>query len=808
MAMSRNIVLLSDGTGNSSSKLFRTNVWRLFQALDLHDIKKQIAYYDDGVGTSSFKLFAILGGVFGFGLKRNIIDIYSFCCRNYKPGDKIYGFGFSRGAFTIRVVAGFIAKIGLIKYDGNEAHLARDATTAYREYRKNRSFRSGGTLLIGPLRALRDWVSHTIFRNPKFEDLERVEIDKFHFLGVWDTVDAYGGPIEEITRAIDYWYWPLSMPDRFMNHKITRACHALALEEERDAFQPVLWDDRYVRQGEKLFPVDHNWQPEPSGSPETLADIDRQRISQVWFVGVHSDIGGGYSREGLAYHTLDWMMERAAVYGLAYLTSQSQQDRIKDFVGPYDKLNDSRHGFAGYYRYRPRKLSDIYKMPPYKLSVREDFRHILNLARNQPDPEHEVKSELASPDWLVVRPTPKIHHSVFDRITDGNDGYAPIVLPQEYNVVTKDGAIVPSTDTEPASASRANRQEEVWDWVWARRITYFLTVFASLYLAAMPLIGKWRPGSGPASPAEIIVPVIDAVGAFLPNFVKPWLDAFRQAPGRFLIGIVLVGVLMAAGGWMQGKIRDLMRVIWNDRSAPGPAPDGFVYKLRSAGPYIAFFYLLKHWLLPALFALIIFLVLVFAGVSLVNRMSFALFDVAGHVCTSQAAQPATAATAPRPFETNALCAATGLAVEKGKSYRVTLVVTDPWEDGHKFKEPDPAKAKGIETGPEGFGFEKMTWKMWFGLPFRRLLASNWFAPILRIGSTGFGEVVLRFEPNEPPHCLCPATTSYTAKFKARKSGELFVYVNDAIIGIPGYFGHFYANNKGKADLTVQLLADE
>src|SRR6266851_8142894 len=107
--MSKNIILLSDGTGNSSSKLFKTNVWRLYQALDLTDPNKQIAYYDDGVGTSSFKPLAILGGVFGVGLKRNVIDIYSFCSRNYVAGDRIYGFGFSRGAFTMRVVAGLIA---------------------------------------------------------------------------------------------------------------------------------------------------------------------------------------------------------------------------------------------------------------------------------------------------------------------------------------------------------------------------------------------------------------------------------------------------------------------------------------------------------------------------------------------------------------------------------------------------------------------------------------------------------------------------------------------------------------------------
>lgn len=104
------IVVLSDGTGNSAAKLFKTNVWRLYQALDLTEpmpsaqgTARQIAYYDDGVGTSSFWPLALLGGVFGWGLKRNVLDLYTFICRNYKPGDRIYAFGFSRGAFTIRI---------------------------------------------------------------------------------------------------------------------------------------------------------------------------------------------------------------------------------------------------------------------------------------------------------------------------------------------------------------------------------------------------------------------------------------------------------------------------------------------------------------------------------------------------------------------------------------------------------------------------------------------------------------------------------------------------------------------------------
>jgi uncharacterized protein (DUF2235 family) len=107
-----NIVLLSDGTGNSAAKVWRTNVWRLFQSLELKG-SGQIAIYDDGVGTSSFLPLAILGGAFGWGLKRNVRELYKFLCRNYRDGDRIYGFGFSRGAFTIRVLIGLVLNQGL-----------------------------------------------------------------------------------------------------------------------------------------------------------------------------------------------------------------------------------------------------------------------------------------------------------------------------------------------------------------------------------------------------------------------------------------------------------------------------------------------------------------------------------------------------------------------------------------------------------------------------------------------------------------------------------------------------------------------
>src|SRR5512138_3487987 len=119
--MPKNLVLFSDGTGNSARKLFKTNVWRVYQAVDLADPQdpkqpRQFAFYDDGVGTSSFKPLAVLGGAFGVGLARNIVDLYIFLCRMYEPGDRIFAFGFSRGAFTIRVLIGLVMTEGLLRY--------------------------------------------------------------------------------------------------------------------------------------------------------------------------------------------------------------------------------------------------------------------------------------------------------------------------------------------------------------------------------------------------------------------------------------------------------------------------------------------------------------------------------------------------------------------------------------------------------------------------------------------------------------------------------------------------------------------
>src|SRR5438477_12456660 len=120
----KRILLLSDGTGNSAAKVWRTNVWRVFELLDLTG-PDQVAKYDDGVGTASFKPLAILGGAFGWGLKRHVLDLYMFVCRNYEPGAELYAFGFSRGAFTARIVVGLVLSEGLVPYHSEADLYAR-----------------------------------------------------------------------------------------------------------------------------------------------------------------------------------------------------------------------------------------------------------------------------------------------------------------------------------------------------------------------------------------------------------------------------------------------------------------------------------------------------------------------------------------------------------------------------------------------------------------------------------------------------------------------------------------------------------
>jgi uncharacterized protein (DUF2235 family) len=335
--MPKNLVLFSDGTGNSAAKLSKTNVWRVYQAVDLRDpqkpeIPRQFAFYDDGVGTSTFKPLALLGGAFGVGLARNVLDLYVFLCRVYEPGDRIYAFGFSRGAFTIRVLVGLVTCEGLLRYGGSEEELRRLSRDAYRTYRAKR-FTSANPL-VSALRRARDaglgWWNRMrgrkTYAQAKADPHMSVNEVPIEFLGLWDTVDAYGLPVDELTRAIDHFVWPLTMRDYKLSPMVRRACHALALDDERNTFHPRLWNE---------VPVD--------GAPGTgVVDANRhtrhirdERISQVWFAGVHSNVGGGYPNDGLSYVSLQWMMREAEHQGLRFEDSiWAEQQSLADENAP------------------------------------------------------------------------------------------------------------------------------------------------------------------------------------------------------------------------------------------------------------------------------------------------------------------------------------------------------------------------------------------------------------------------------------------------------------------------------------------
>jgi uncharacterized protein (DUF2235 family) len=327
----KKIILLSDGTGNSERSPFKTNVWRTYQALKLAP-GEQIAYYDNGIGTSTFKSLAVLGGAFGWGLKRNVLGLYKFLCRTYEPGDLVYGFGFSRGAFTIRVLIGLIDREGLVRYRKadrsaiTERALTHYAAAAYRAYRKQRC--SAPLALVG--RLLRDtflMVHDRLLGRPPYDNRNNVPVEEIRFLGLWDTVDAYGLPIRELKSAVDKYTW-LTFRSLELCNKVKCARHALALDDERATFHPLVWDER--------------------------REVDADRIRQVWFAGAHANVGGGYPDDSLAYVPLLWILKEAQQAGLTFEPEVMQL--YKAGANPFGRIYDSRAGRGAFYRYSPRRI--------------------------------------------------------------------------------------------------------------------------------------------------------------------------------------------------------------------------------------------------------------------------------------------------------------------------------------------------------------------------------------------------------------------------------------------------------------------
>ena len=566
----KRIILLSDGTGNSAGKVWRTNVWRTFESLDLTS-SQQIAFYDDGVGTSSFKPFAILGGAFGFGLKRNVLDIYKFACRNYRShldylaleaaaakaenreekygpyrGDDIFAFGFSRGAFTIRVVNGLICEQGLVSYR-TEEELDRKVAAAYRAHRAE-TFKS---------RFQVEWVFRklrNLFVSATHDKTQR-PVDHIAFLGLWDTVAAYGLPVDEMTRGVSRYLWPLELPDRQLHPLVRKACHALSLDDERTTFHPLLWDE----------------------SPETVATgtrgTDSERITQVWFAGVHSNVGGGYPDDSLAHVSLTWILSEAKRRGLTLKeTPDADPDAFKRVRSTQDKdgrIYDSRNGLGGYYRYGPRSVA------------------ALSDTRYSDDKRDCVKIAM-----------PKIHESVFARIAVDAHLYAPVGLPPAYEILTYDEKIVSPDrlgyETSKAARGREKTQEHVvGSSIWRRRIIYFLTVIASVYLLAYPVTSQLPPAAEYTTRLRPLSDVIRMVGMALPEAVTSrWINAYARDPLSFVLHAGLVALLLWLSVNLRSRITDQMRCAWrvslskfdiHGRHAEPPAGTSALQKLLCFG---------------------------------------------------------------------------------------------------------------------------------------------------------------------------------------------------------------------------------
>lgn len=263
----RNLVVCCDGTGNTFGTR-NTNVVRLYGYL-VKD-QTQLTYYDPGVGTLSppsvltkigRSAFQLWGLAFGQGITGDIEDAYKFLMDNYKPGDRVFLFGFSRGAYTVRALAGMIHRCGLLPKGSD--NLIRYVTKMY---------------LDGEPKLQEDFKQ---FFSPGNEC-------KPHFVGVWDTVTSVS------------FFRPMVFSDARLNPDVRHGRQALAMHERRGMYEPFLW---------------------------APANATGQALKQLWFTGVHSDVGGGYPDRGLADNSLDWMAQEAHDQGLNLLPGWKQDLR-------------------------------------------------------------------------------------------------------------------------------------------------------------------------------------------------------------------------------------------------------------------------------------------------------------------------------------------------------------------------------------------------------------------------------------------------------------------------------------------------
>lgn len=314
----KRLVVFLDGTWNSVDS--NTNVWRMraLCAAKGKDGKPQLVYYEVGVN-------GFLGGVFGQGLDENIRLAYEWLVENYNDGDEIFIFGFSRGAFTARSLAGLVALEGILKA-GSPVGL----TELFNRYKK------GNEESIWTLKDIEASGDTSKLTEQEKWLLKYSQPAKVKVVGVWDTVGSVGvaaGNIPGISRSqFDYLQTGLFIP-------IQNGYHALAIDEHRSDFAPTLWTVRH--------PKDPNARMPP---PRLLSNVE-----QRWFVGAHANVGGGYEGDLLAQAPLRWMMHKAELHGLSFRSEVALDgDALKaPIIDSYQSFGGGLYRFSSRPLYRP-----------------------------------------------------------------------------------------------------------------------------------------------------------------------------------------------------------------------------------------------------------------------------------------------------------------------------------------------------------------------------------------------------------------------------------------------------------------------
>lgn len=302
MADVKRIALFLDGTWNNVND--NTNVWRLKSLCT--QSPEQAVYYSAGVGTDRSE--HLTGGLFGIGINEEVTNAYQWLVEHYETDAKIFIFGFSRGAFTARSLAGLVSKCGLLK-PGSPVSVKQ----LYARY---------GQTTMKTVREL----AHVALTELSQEEQWIVEYSRavpIFFQGVWDTVGSLGMPIP-LMPNVSREDFAFLETDLRISYK--HAYHALAIDEHRKAFAPTLWNKRTLKQGE-------SYPPRPM-----------DEVEQRWFVGAHANVGGGYADDLLAQIPLQWLMKKAEAHGLEFKDTVVI-DGNENTCQIHDSLAEMAHGF-------------------------------------------------------------------------------------------------------------------------------------------------------------------------------------------------------------------------------------------------------------------------------------------------------------------------------------------------------------------------------------------------------------------------------------------------------------------------------